>query len=254
MTMTRSASCPVQAAGDGHDGATGEHGGNGIAQGDAPTADRAAKSPCPGSACGGRPGSAARTPSPRRADCGRARLSDRQGTHDRRAYLLVRRMSTSFPGRLSACAEAVQKKGSEAGVIKHRIRQHRIHQQREEGTRMTPATGQTRDGGRTQRIAARERHRIRLRTITATAGLASVLTAAGVAYSLPGSAHATSTQQGSSASSGRSASGSSSSGKSSSSTGSSSSGAGSSAASSGLQGSSAPGSSSGSGQVTSGGS
>jgi hypothetical protein len=105
-------------------------------------------------------------------------------------------------------------------------------------------------GGQTQKIAARDRNRARLRKITATAGLASVLTAAGVAYTLPGSAHATSAQQSSGTSSSGSGTGSSGASKSSSGKSSSSS----SSSSSGLQGTSAPSSSSGSGQVTSGGS
>ena len=113
---------------------------------------------------------------------------------------------------------------------------------------MTPDPAQARAARGNAQVADRKRNRARLRGVTAAAGLASVLTAAGVAYSLPGSAHAT-TQVSSSASSG--ASGRSAASKSSGSAGSSSS---SSSSGGGLKSASAPASSSGSGQVTSGGS
>ncbi len=111
---------------------------------------------------------------------------------------------------------------------------------------MTPDPAPARTARRNAQVAARNRNRARLRAVTVAAGLASVLTAAGVAYNLPGSAHATTTQQSSSTSSGGSAK-SAASKSSSSSSSSSSSG-------SGLKSTSAPATSSGSGQVTSGGS
>ena len=86
-------------------------------------------------------------------------------------------------------------------------------------------------------IRNRDRNRDKMRAVTAVAGLASVLAAAGVAYTLPGSAHTATVAS-------RVASGSA---HASSSTGTSSTG-------SGIQGSSAPSASSGSGHVTSGGS
>jgi hypothetical protein len=98
-------------------------------------------------------------------------------------------------------------------------------------------------------VASRNRNRARLRAVTAAAGIASVLTAAGVTYTLPGPAHATAAH----ASSGSSKSGSqASAGASSGSSGTGSSGSGSS--SSGLRTSAPPSAASGSGQVTSGGS
>ncbi len=91
------------------------------------------------------------------------------------------------------------------------------------------------------RGAARDRNRARVRSVTAAAGLASVLAAGAVAYNLPGSTHsaAASTQQSSSGS----GSASSSSAKSSSSS-----------SGSGLKSTTAPSASSGSPAVTSGGS
>jgi hypothetical protein len=99
-------------------------------------------------------------------------------------------------------------------------------------------------------IRYRDRNRGKLRALTAAAGLASVLSAAGVGYTLPGSAHTASV-----ASRGTSGAGASGSAGASGTAGSSRSSSSSSASSSGgLQGSSAPSASSASPQVTSGGS
>lgn len=100
-------------------------------------------------------------------------------------------------------------------------------------------------------IATRNRNRARLRTVTAAAGLASVLTAAGVTYTLPGSAHATASSIASSSSSTHASTGSAKSGSAQSSSAKSGSGT---SKSSGLKSSAAPSASSGSGDVTSGGS
>jgi hypothetical protein len=98
-------------------------------------------------------------------------------------------------------------------------------------------------------IRYRDRNRGKLRAVTAAAGLASVLTAAGVSYTLPGSAHTTSVASRGTSSAGTSSGAGTSTAGSSGSTSSSSSSSG-----SGLQNSSAPTASTGSPQVTSGGS
>jgi hypothetical protein len=99
-------------------------------------------------------------------------------------------------------------------------------------------------------IRYRDRNRGKLRALTAAAGLASVLSAAGVGYTLPGSAHTASV-----ASRGASGAGAGGSAGASGTAGSSRSSSSSSASSSGgLQRSPAPSASSGSPQVTSGGS
>jgi hypothetical protein len=118
---------------------------------------------------------------------------------------------------------------------------------------MTPHPSPAQPSSRQAAIAARDRHQSRLRTITISAATAGVIATAGVALTLPGSAHASgahvNSAQHASSHSGRSSS------TSSGSSGSSSQGSsGSSSSSGGLSTGSAPSSSSGSGQVTSGGS
>src|SRR5215469_5484943 len=108
-------------------------------------------------------------------------------------------------------------------------------------------------------IRYRDRNRGKLRAVTAAAGLASVLTAAGVGYTLPGSpgsTHTAASRVTSGSGSASSSVGTSSSSGSSSSNSANSSSARSSSSSSnrGLQSSSAPSASTGSPQVTSGGS
>jgi hypothetical protein len=109
---------------------------------------------------------------------------------------------------------------------------------------MKPDPAQLPLGRRTgEAITYRDRNRGKLRAVTAAAGLASVLTAAGVSYTLPGSARTASVASRGTSSAGTSTAGSSGSSSSSSSR-----------SSSGLQNSSAPSGSTGSPQVTSGGS
>lgn len=121
---------------------------------------------------------------------------------------------------------------------------------------MTRHPSPARPSSRQAAIAARDRHQSRLRTITISAATAGVIATAGVALTLPGSAHASgahvNSAQPASSHSGRSSS--TSSGSSGSSSQSSSGSSGSSSSSGGLSTGSAPSSSSGSGQVTSGGS
>lgn len=102
---------------------------------------------------------------------------------------------------------------------------------------MSQDPADARPTGLAPQIAARQRNRARIRTVTMAAGLASLVAAGGVATSLPGSAHATAASQSRSATSSGSSAGKSAS-----------------SSSSGLQSSAAPSSSSGSSHVTSGGS
>jgi len=140
--------------------------------------------------------------------------------------------------QLTAWAEALQSSPDEYGPCQAR---GRPRANEAEGFPMTPDPSA---------VARRDKTRARLRAVTAAAGIASVLTAAGVTYSLPGPAHAATAHaaSGSSSASGTGHSGlAKSAGSSSASSGSGSSGSGFSAAK-------APSASSGSGQVTSGGS
>ena len=143
---------------------------------------------------------------------------------------------------LAACSEGPQRQPGDDRYIND-----------VEGQPMTPDAQPARvPPDPADRAAARDRNRARVRTATAAAGLASVLAAGAVAYSLPGSTHtaAASTQHSSSGSSSRSGS----SGASSSSSGSAGSSSAKSSSGSGLKSTSAPSASSGSGTVTSGGS
>jgi len=102
-------------------------------------------------------------------------------------------------------------------------------------------------------IRYRDRNRGKLRAVTAAAGLASVLTAAGVGYTLPGSAHTASVASRGTSGAGASSGADESSGAGTSSTGGSARSS-SSSSGGGLQSSAAPSASTGSPQVTSGGS
>jgi hypothetical protein len=101
-------------------------------------------------------------------------------------------------------------------------------------------SGRQRDVARA--VAARERGRSRLRSVTATIGLASLAAGGALAYELPRATHTKTTSSSAAAASGGSAS-----------TGSTST-SGTSSASTGLSSAGAPASSSGTSQVTSGGS
>lgn len=98
----------------------------------------------------------------------------------------------------------------------------------------------------TSRVAARDRNQARLRIVTATAGLASLLAAAGLSYGLPGSAQASSATEAAAAGTSRHGG--------SAASGSSSGRSGAAASASGLKSAAAPAASSGSAHVTSGGS
>ena len=137
----------------------------------------------------------------------------------------------------AARSEARQRLAGEAGNLSY---------QPTEGQTMSP------DSQSADQAAARDRNRARIRTVTAVAGLTSVLAAGAVAYTLPGSTHAAtaSAQSSSSTSSAAARSSSSGSTSSTSNTGKSNS----SASGSGLKSTSAPAASSGTSAVTSGGS
>jgi hypothetical protein len=155
------------------------------------------------------------------------------------ADLPARRRGTWFPGAPQLIADAEEGQRSTpapAAMLSH--------EQSQEG----PNSMSRHPQQASQAVADRDRGHARLRTITATAGMASVVVAGAVAFALPGSHHAASPAAGSSAASGSASGRSGSSGTGSSGTGSSSTGSGLSPAST------APAAGSGSGSVTSGGS